>query len=112
MSRAERRRQQRAHDRQPVIIAGDGIVAAELPGHRYEARPHAELPDKQPGEHRWIATAAWVLKPEHVAGAHDPDVLKFMDHENLMELGIGCWDCEQPLGAIQLDSRCPAEAAP
>lgn len=28
--RAERRRQQRAKAKQPVIIAGDGIVATEL----------------------------------------------------------------------------------
>lgn len=105
MNRAERRR--RARRGQPVLIAGDGIVAAELPGHRYEAQPHAELPAKRPGEHRWIATGAWVLTPEAVAGAYDPDKLKFLDHENLMHLSIGCWDCEEPLGTIQPGSRCP-----
>lgn len=107
MNRAERRRRARTGQRQPVLIAGDGIVAAGL-GHRYEARPHAELPPKRPGEHRWIATGAWVLTPEAVERAHDPDTLKFLDHENLMHLSIGCWDCEQPLGAIEVGSRCPA----
>lgn len=112
MNRAERRRRERTHrkDRQPVVIAGDGIVAAEL-GQRFEARPHATLPDKVPGRHRWIATAAYVLTDSAVEAAGNPDVLKFLDHENLMSLAIGCWDCEQPLGVIERDSRCPAEAS-
>lgn len=109
MSRAERRRQQRAHAKEPVLIAGDGIVAAAL-GHRYEARPHAELPHKRPGEHRWIAAGSWVLSSKAVEKAHDPDTLKFLDNENLMHLSIGCWDCEQPIGVIKVGSRCPAEA--
>jgi hypothetical protein len=110
--RAQERADAKAGRRQPVVIAGDGIIAAELPGHRYEAKPHAELPAKVPGQHRWIATAAWVLSPEAVAGASDPDVLKYMDHENLMSLALGCWDCEQPLGAIKVGSHCPAGAGP
>ena len=111
MNRAERRRRERAEAKQPVIIAGDGIVATELPGHRYEARPHAELPPKVDGEHRWIATGAWVLSADLAAKANDPGTLKFLDHENLMHLSIGCWDCVEPLGAIEVGSRCPAEAA-
>lgn len=116
-NRAERRRQQRAAakrrgQRQPVVIAGDGIVAAELPGHTYEAIPHADLPAKVAGEHRWIATAAWVLNDDQVEGMDDEDRLKFMDHENLMALSVGCWDCEQPLGAIERGSWCPAPAGP
>jgi hypothetical protein len=110
VNRAERRRRERAHGKEPVLIAGDGVVAAGL-GHKYEARPHAELPEKRPGEHRWIATGAWVLSNEAVEKASDPDTLKFLDNENLMNLSIGCWDCEQPLGAIARGSRCPAGAS-
>jgi hypothetical protein len=110
--RAAERADAKAQRRQPVIIAGEGIVAAEIPGHRYEAKAHAELPAKQPGVHRWICTAAWVLADADVAGAFDPDRLKLMDHENLMALTLRCWDCEQPLGAIEVGSRCPAEAGP
>jgi len=94
--------------RQPVVIAGAGIVAAELPGHKYEARPHAELPPKQPGRHRWIAAGAWVLSDEMVEKAGDKDTMKYLDHENLMGLSIGCWDCEQPLGQARPGSRCSA----
>jgi len=107
---ANRAQRRRTGDRQPVVIAGDGIIAAELEGSRYEARPHAELPTKQPGEHRWIATGAWVLTPRMVEKANDPDTMKFLDHENLMNLSIGCWDCERPLGSIKVGSRCPAGA--
>lgn len=107
MNRHERRRQQRASEKRPVIIAGDGIVAAAL-GHHYEARPHAELPPKEPGRHRWIAAGSWVISQDVAASAFDADQLKFLDNENLMHLSIGCWDCEQPLGVIAHDSRCPA----
>jgi hypothetical protein len=110
VNRAERRRQQRAHAKTPVLIAGDGIVAAAL-GAKYEATGHAQLPDKQPGEHRWIATGAWVLRNIDVEKAHDPDTMKFLDNENLMSLSLGCWDCEQPLGVIHVGSHCPAEAS-
>jgi hypothetical protein len=92
------------------VIAGDGIVAATLPGHQYEAKPHADLPAKVPGEHRWIAAGSWVLSSADVEHADDADRLKFLDHENLLYLAIGCWDCEQPLGAIEYGSRCPAGA--
>lgn len=113
MNRAERRRQQRAEQRKkpPVLVAGDGIVAASL-GQKFEARPHAELPAKEPGKHRWVATGAWVLRDIDAEHAYDADQLKFLDNESLMNLSIGCWDCERPLGeapgAITFGSPCPA----
>lgn len=108
MNRAERRRQQRSHKKTPVLIAGEGIAAAAI-GHQYEATGHRELPAKVPGKHRWIASGS-LLSDLAVEKAHDPDTLKFLDNENLMYLGIGCWDCEQPLGLIQPGSLCPAPA--
>jgi hypothetical protein len=113
-NRAERRRQEPSHEKEPVLIVGDNIVAATL-GHRYEARPHAELPPKETGKHRWIASGAWVLSDAMVAGAQDPDMYKLLDNENLMHLTIGCWDCERPLGIIGPGSRClgdPSQARP
>lgn len=90
------------------MMVGDGIVASELPGHQFEARGGAELPDKQPGRHRWIATAAYVIRDVDAQRALDVDHSTFLDHENLMYLAIGCWDCEEPLGKISADSTCPA----
>lgn len=113
------RRQRRAHgDREPkiparVVIAGEGIVAAPLE-HKFEAVEHRDLPAKRLGQHRWIATAGYFLTDEAVSGAYDKDQMKFLDHENLFTLSIGCWDCEQPLGdpakggGIAYGSRCPA----
>ena len=114
-NRAERRRQARAnskHAKTPVLIAGENIVAATL-GVQYEGRPHAELADKQPGKHRFVAVGAWVLNDLDVAHAFDADRMKLLDNENLMELGITCWDCERPLGdgtgeTITTKSRCSA----
>lgn len=88
-----------------MIIVGDGILAAEL-GSKFEARPHAELPPKVEGVHRWIAAASYVVTVDAVRAADDPDTMKFLDHENLLGLSLGCWDCEQPLGAIDIDSVC------
>lgn len=105
MGRASRHKRER---RQPVIIAGDGIVARSL-GQAYEAKPHAKLPAKRPGEHRWVAMGTWVVT--NVTGMLDPDQMKLLDHENLMGLGLGCWDCEQPLGQIEPGSLCPAGAS-
>lgn len=105
--RAQHRHTARHEPKQPVIIAGEGIVAAEL-GHRFEAKASAQLPPKDPGRHRWIATAAYVLTDLQVAGVTDPDLPKILDNENLWTLAIGCVDCEEPLGVIRLESRCPA----
>jgi hypothetical protein len=111
VNRAERRRQARSAERRrdTVLIAGEGIVAASL-GMKYEATGHAELPEKIAGKHRWIATGAWVLRDIDVEKAHDADTMKFLDNENLYNLSIGCWDCEQPIGAIEFGSTCPAGA--
>ncbi len=113
MDRAARRRAERAkakgrHQKPPVLIAGDGIAAASI-GEQFEARPSADLPPKVEGKHRWVATGAWVISDVDAATAFDADRMKFLDNENLMVLGIGCWDCEQPLGLIGHDSPCPAE---
>lgn len=112
MNRSERRRQERAARKTPVLIAGEGIVAASL-GQKFEARPSADLPEKVPGKHRWVATGAWVLRDIDAEKAYDADTMKFLDNENLMNLSIGCWDCERPLGtapgAITANSRCEAE---
>lgn len=117
MSRAERRRAERAsrkgqHEPKiPVVLLGDNIVATGL-GQDYEAKPGCDLDPKVPGVHRWFVSAAWKTTVEVARTAFDPDALKFMDNENLLEIGIGCWDCEQLLGeppnGVAADSVCPA----
>jgi hypothetical protein len=113
VNRAERRRQERAAAKRKAapMIVGDGVIATSL-GQTYDgsAVKGAELRAKVPGEHRWVATASWVLSMEQVEGAFDVDRIKLMDQENLMYLGIGCWDCEQPLGVVEVGSHCPAGA--
>lgn len=110
MSRANRAQRRREQRKPPLVLVGDGIVATPLLD-QFEARPHAQLPPKRRGEHRWMATAAYVVTLDDVRGGHDPDRLKILDHENLYHLAIGCWDCEQPLGVIAVDSRCPSDGS-
>lgn len=113
MDRAERRRNERAQQKAlkrkiPAVIVGDNIVAGELAGHQFEAR-RGELPEKVPGRHRWIATAVYSLPQEMAEAVDDESRIKLLDHENMVDLAIGCWDCEQALGAeIAADSPCPA----
>ena len=95
-----------------TVFVGDNIVARTT-GDAYEARPMAKLPAKQAGRHRWIVSAAWTAS-EAMLAKLGPDSRQFMDHENLMQITIGCWDCEQALGdpsngGIELGSRCPGD---
>jgi hypothetical protein len=109
MDRAERRRQERAERKGAVLIAGDGVVAQSV-GQVFEAVPHIELPDKRPGKHRWIASACYVVADSAIEGTLDPDTPSFLDQENLFFLGVGCWDCEQPLTQELIDTPCRATA--
>lgn len=76
---------------------------------RYEPVYRAPLPTKIPGKHRWIATAAYRIHDIDVERAEDPDHQTFLDQENMIQLAIGCWDCEQVLGVIHAGSHCPAD---
>lgn len=114
MNRQERRRQARkkAKDdqavRMPVIVAGDGIVATELPGHTFEAKPAKKLAPKVPGRHRWLAHVSYVIPVGFAASdLMDEAVPKFLDSSNLHYLAIGCWDCEGLLQEVG-DRPCPA----
>ncbi len=111
------RRERRLQDRQqrggrqakrPIII-GDGIVATPT-DHQFEARPMGRLPDKVPGRHRWIATAAYVVDTHTAArfAGEDPDGVSYLDNESMFSLACGCWDCEQVVSDIDPKSPCPA----
>jgi hypothetical protein len=60
------------------------------------------------GRHRWIVTAAFVVKDIDAALATDPDHSTLLDHENMFHLALGCWDCEKALGEIDFGSICIA----
>lgn len=108
MRRARERAEAKAAERRPTLIAGEGVVAATLPGHVYEAKPFAQLPPKVPGQHRFIVSASWIASPALIDSAFDADLPKLLDHENLQGLAIGCWDCEL---VLQPDDAPPREGA-
>lgn len=84
------------------------MVAASL-GHQYEGRPSADLPPKEPGRHRFVASGVWVLRTYGAEEINDPDTMKFLDNENLMMLAVWCWDCEEPVvEGFDPRSACPA----
>lgn len=98
--RARRRREAREHT--TVVVRDTGF--------QQEARPSQKLAPKQPGQHRWIATALYSITEPEVRSAYDPAVEKHMDNENLVDVSFGCIDCEKPLGMIQPGSVCLAPA--
>lgn len=118
---AKRRREARDARRMArgasTVILGDNMVAQALGQYiDTSTTTFRELPAKRPGRHRWIASAAFILSDVDAAHAYDEDRRKFLDGENIFSLGIGCWDCEQPLGdgtngTITSSSPCPAPAA-
>jgi len=57
------------------------------------ARPELLVPAR-PGEHVWIAAAAFRLSAERLRGRLTEEV--HLDAENLAELTVGCYVCEQP----------------
>lgn len=95
----------------PRIIVGENVVAVPV-GFEPVVGPMATLPAKVPGKHRWVASVAYVMSERAVSNARDPDVTKLLDHENLLNIAIGCWDCEHPLGAISAYGRCEAWVEP
>lgn len=117
-NRAERRRRERA-DRNAIIIKrpGEGIAGfvAAGTGHVQRAQPSADLPPKVEGRHRWVVTAAWIADDATATDALNPDARRLLDNSRLLDIGVVCWDCEQPLGdgtgqagTIQVGSTCPA----
>jgi hypothetical protein len=49
----------------------------------------------RPGAHLWIMTAGWLIADP--ATVSDPDVIKWLDRENLVVMaGPGCYKCEEP----------------
>lgn len=110
MNRRERRRRGERNNHPPVLVVGDGIVASST-GRKVRATPGAELSPKVAGVHRWVATGAWVLSEDEAAlgatGDTAPDMMPMLDNGNLMFLGIGCWDCEEPMQKTGPGSVCP-----
>ena len=114
MNRAERRRQQKAEQRRrPTVIVGPNIVARPEGIEAVDWSKMAELPRKEPGKHRWIATAGYVLSDAQARTAYDENAQKTLSQRNMFVLAIGCYDCEEPLAKETLwNSHCPAPESP
>lgn len=67
-----------------------------------DARALAKMPRKVPGQHRWIATAGYVVTEEQAAGGNDV----ILDHESRFQFGVGCIDCEQEFNEAR-GTPCP-----
>jgi hypothetical protein len=59
----------------------------------------------RPREHIWVMVAAWIIAQP--GSARDPDVIKLLDRENLVQFqGPGCFKCEQPYSAALAAKPC------
>lgn len=102
-SRAERRRRERAQAK------GRPVVGVFTEAGQYEsASAHGRLPTKVPGQHRWIAAAAYVLTDEMVNLSEQEDGAVHLDHETRFSFSIGCYDCELPYPDVRPGTHCAA----
>ena len=76
-------------------------VHYEPPG----ARP--ELLEATPGEHLWVAVAAFRVSAQSLRG-RVTDTIN-LDRENLAVIDVGCYVCEQPWSERLSYRRCPGE---
>jgi hypothetical protein len=56
-----------------------------------------------------MAVAAYVVSDDQVHGIADPNTKTYLDHENLLEVGIACWDCEEAWTPDLAAKPCAAE---
>jgi hypothetical protein len=118
VNRQQRRKAERdaGKGRTTTLLPGD--VVFHDTGHVDSGSSAAELPAKVPGQHRWVASAAYVLNDEMVRAEEANQAgdltagFSILDHESRFMLAVYCWDCEQPLGAIKAGSTCTAPAGP
>lgn len=91
MNRQQRRKAQR---RGTFVDTETGMVARGL-GTAHQVRIKADLPAKVGTEHRWIASAAYVLTEEEARSALPDQPIIVLSPNKMMSFGVGCWDCEQ-----------------
>lgn len=81
------------------------------PVHYTAPAPRDELlvPDR-PGEHVWVAVAAFRVSPESLRGTTADQI--YLDRENLATITVGCYVCEQPWAERIGYRGCPGEPRP
>jgi hypothetical protein len=83
-------------------VGGAGVRYVPIGPEQMEQRlRHADAP----GKHIWVMVAAWIIGEP--ASASDPDVIKLMDRENLVQFqGPGCFKCEKPYSGQMAKRPC------
>ena len=104
-NRKARRAAERKEARRVLLTDHGAITGTDM---QFEFKGTRELPPKVPGKHRWMAFAQYSLSQESARRAFDPAEEKHLDMENLLDVTLGCWDCEKPLTKDNADSSCPA----
>lgn len=98
MSRAERRRQERARAKGRTINVPDGtLVRAQVltgTGQVEEVTNYRELPAKRPGHHRWVVAIAHVLGDEQAEAWQEGGGQVLLDPSSVLSASLGCFDCE------------------
>jgi hypothetical protein len=74
----------------------------------YQAKPRESLLEPAvPGDHVWIAMAAFRVQPESLRGKPTDQVN--LDSENLATITVGCYVCEQPWSDYLSYRKCTGE---
>jgi hypothetical protein len=70
-----------------------------------------KLQPKEAGRHRWIAQAVFALDTAEVAQVAIGNRVN-LDKQKLMDIMVGCIDCEQPFNEDTRRTKCEAEEFP
>lgn len=86
-----------------------GAIAAG-PGQFHSSRARPELLEQaRPGEHVWTSVVAHVLSDATVKALLAGSANVHMDGENVADIQLGCFVCEEPLTERMYHRRCPGE---
>lgn len=66
-----------------------------------------QLPPKEAGKHRWIVATSHTVTEQQAQHGASGTVDVYLDHENRLQIDLGCIDCEQPYLLVK-DQPCPA----
>lgn len=114
MNRAERRRREREKVKKgpaaQVTDFGFGAIGEMVNTGEYEQAISAiaQLPDKEPGKHRWVLLCSYTVTEAAVRSEMSDGGPTYFDHENRFGTSLGCIDCEEQYPLIDPDTVCPA----
>lgn len=108
MGKASRRQQQRRIDRERTYAVTDAGIIYQANG---RSKVEHYLEARKPDEHLIVATAAFVISAESALRTFIGAEQSLLDQENLLDIQMGCYLCEQPYSIQLMNTPCPGDVS-